>query len=173
MAVKLASAAAQYLADPTGFRRDWSFPTLLWETAEEEPEAESSTVTTHAARVVERPRAGDPLLLEVRKGSHALNAVAHGVTIGRTSNNDIVLFDPTVSRFHALLREDEKTHRWLLEDAESQNGTWVGELKLSPRSAVAVVDGAKLRFGAVQVTFLLPAGLVRMLDARLASARGG
>jgi hypothetical protein len=39
----------------------------------------------------------------VRRGS---KSVTHLVTVGRTSNNDIVISDISVSRFHAYLKQD-------------------------------------------------------------------
>ena len=164
---KLAVAVAQFLADPQGFRRQWTVPVLLWETAEASPVSDELTWSTHAGGMPQRPEVGDPLLLEVKKGKSALNALGFGITVGRTSNNDVVLFDNTVSRFHAVLSFDEKAGTWRVEDAESQNGTFVNDARLAPRTTVPLADGASLRFGAVSLRFLLPAGLVRLLEAKL------
>jgi hypothetical protein len=164
---KLAVAAAQFLADPQGFRRQWTVPALLWETADASGPSEELTWSTHAGGMPQRPEVGDPLLLEVKKGKSALNALGFGITVGRTSNNDVVLFDNTVSRFHAVLSFDEKAGTWRVEDAESQNGTFVNEARLAPRTTVPLTDGTSLRFGAVSLRFLMPEGLVRLLEAKL------
>ncbi len=167
MPTKLAVAAAQFLADPQGFRRQWTVPALLWETADASAPSEELTWSTHAGGMPQRPEVGDPLLLEVKKGKSALNALGFGITVGRTSNNDVVLFDNTVSRFHAVLSFDEKAGTWRVEDAESQNGTFVNDVRLAPRTTVPLTDGVSLRFGAVSLRFLLPEGLMRMLEAKL------
>jgi hypothetical protein len=163
---KLAVAAAQFLADPQGFRRQWTVPVLLWETADASEPSEELTWSTHAGGMPQRPEVGDPLLLEVKKGKSALNALGFGITVGRTSNNDVVLFDNTVSRFHAVLSFDEKSHSWRVEDAESQNGTFVRDARLLPRTPVALADDTALRFGGVNLRFLLPEGLTRFLEAK-------
>ena len=165
MAVKLAALAAQYISDPAGFRRQWTEPALLWEDASA-PADVSLTWSTHAGGTA-RPSAGDPIVIDVRKGKNALNALGFGITVGRTQNNDVWLDDATVSRFHAVLSKDEKTGTWRVEDAESQNGTFVAGTRLAPRQPAALTDGVSLRFGAVNVYFLLPAGLERYLQQRI------
>ncbi|MBF5045893.1 FHA domain-containing protein [Aggregicoccus sp. 17bor-14] len=167
MPTKLAVAAAQFLADPQGFRRQWTVPALLWETADAAGPGEELTWSTHAGGLPQRPEVGDPLLLEVQKGKSALNALGFGITVGRTANNDVVLYDATVSRFHAVLSKDERTGGWRVEDAESQNGTFVREVRLAPRTTTPLEDGTPLRFGAVSLLFLTPEGLVRHLERKL------
>jgi hypothetical protein len=165
--IKLVAAAAQFLADPQGFRAQWTAPALLWETADASGPSEELTWSTHAGGLPQRPEVGDPLLLEVKKGKSALNALGFGITVGRTANNDVVLYDSTVSRFHAVLSKDEKTGGWRVEDAESQNGTFVRDVKLAPRTTVPLTDGTPLRFGAVSLVFLTPEGLVRLLESKM------
>jgi hypothetical protein len=169
--IKLAVAAAQFLADPKGFRQRWAVPALLWETADAAGPSEELTWSTHAGGLPQRPEVGDPLLLEVQKGKSALNALGFGITVGRTSNNDVVLYDATVSRFHAVLSRDERTGIWRVEDAESQNGTFVNEVRLAPRTTTTLADGASVRFGAVSLRFLSPEGLVRLLEAKMQGAK--
>lgn len=165
MAVKLAALAAQYISDPAGFHRMWTEPVLLWEDASAPSDA-SLTWSTHAGAPV-RPSAADPLVVEVRKGKSALNALGFGITVGRTQNNDVWLDDATVSRFHAVFSKDEKTGTWRVEDAESQNGTFVAGVRLAPRQPAPLADGVALRFGAVSVYFLFPPGLERYLKQRI------
>ena len=45
------------------------------------------------------------------------------VSVGRTPNNDVQFLDPSISRFHAYLRESQG--RWTVQDAGSANGTEV------------------------------------------------
>src|SRR5262245_52871916 len=59
-------------------------------------------------------------LLHKREGANPFAAM---VTIGRASNNDVVLEDPGVSKFHAYVRASGA--EWLITDAGSLNGTFV------------------------------------------------
>jgi hypothetical protein len=51
------------------------------------------------------------------------------VKIGKASDNDFVINDPQVSRYHALLTQDED-HDLLLEDLGSTNGTFVNNFQI-------------------------------------------
>jgi hypothetical protein len=66
-------------------------------------------------------------------------------TIGRDSGCDMVLPDPTVSRWHAGLRRESSG--WLLDDLGSTNGTLVNGWRV--RAWVPVRDGDLVSFGAV------------------------
>ncbi|MFP2931597.1 FHA domain-containing protein [Pyxidicoccus sp. 3LG] len=96
------------------------------------------------------------------------NAFGRGITVGRTGNNDVVLDDGSVSRFHAWFGREEGQEGFLLTDAGSKNGSWVGGARLTPRKPVAVEDGARLRFGQVEVAFYTASSFVRMLAVRMA-----
>lgn len=95
------------------------------------------------------------------------NAFGRGITVGRTGNNDVVLDDGSVSRFHAWFSREEGQAGLLLTDAGSKNGSWVGGVRLTPRRAVPVEDGARLRFGQVEVVFYTASGFARMLAVRM------
>ena len=54
------------------------------------------------------------------------------IRIGKASDNDFVVNDPHVSRYHAkLIREEGGC--WLLEDLGSTNGTFVNGVKMTNR----------------------------------------
>ena len=75
------------------------------------------------------------------------------ITVGRTANNDLVLPDVSVSKFHAFFRglPGGKGHE--LVDAGSKNGTWVVSQELAPRGdGLPVKLGDRLRFGRVEFT---------------------
>lgn len=72
------------------------------------------------------------------------------ITIGRTSNNDVVIAHPSVSRLHAYVRHADG---WLVADAGSKNGSWLGEGRLEPRRETALSPAAVLRLGDVVVAF--------------------
>ena len=82
------------------------------------------------------------------------------ITIGRTNNNDVVISDPSVSRLHAYVR---RTEGWLVADAGSKNGSWLGSVTLEPRRETALPPGAVVRFGDVRMTFFRSEDLFDLL----------
>jgi len=74
-------------------------------------------------------------------------AVCSTATIGRDTDNDIVLESTTVSRCHALLLRD--ADELLLLDLESTNGTLVNGMPAQPDRLVRLADGDSIRFGQV------------------------
>jgi pSer/pThr/pTyr-binding forkhead associated (FHA) protein len=74
-------------------------------------------------------------------------AVADTLTIGRDSENDVVLESLTVSRCHALLLPDAAGLR--LVDLESTNGTLVNSVPVPADEPVRLADGDVIQFGQV------------------------
>jgi pSer/pThr/pTyr-binding forkhead associated (FHA) protein len=105
----------------------------------------------------------EPVVFSVVKNQE--NAFGRGITVGRTGNNDVVLDDGTVSRFHAWFQR-ETDGRFILTDAGSKNGSFVGGVRLTPRRPIPVSDGTRLRFGQVEVTFYLASGFTKVLARR-------
>ncbi len=66
------------------------------------------------------------------------------VRIGRALDNDVVLVDSRVSRYHAQLRWDGQ--RWQAWDLQSTNGTFVGQRRLEGEP-VALAPGTTLQLG--------------------------
>jgi hypothetical protein len=90
------------------------------------------------------------------------------ITVGRTRNNDIVLPDESVSKFHAFFRESRTVESepepgvLFLQDAGSRNGTQIeGRVVPVARQGdpASVGPGARIRFGLVELTFLDAGGL--------------
>ncbi len=93
--------------------------------------------------------------LQVSSGPDAGAEVASSaekLTIGSAPGNDLVLSDPTVSRFHAELVREPSGYR--LRDLESTNGTKVDHVRVGD---AYVVDGCTLVFGNTSVRFSLVA----------------
>jgi hypothetical protein len=79
----------------------------------------------------------------------------HLVTIGREKTHDIVIPDPSVSRFHAFAKQDE-SGAFLLQDAGSTNGTIVNGASVPARGAgppVRLKPGDTVRLGQLETTF--------------------
>ena len=127
---------------------------------EEEEQHHFRTLTTVPTPML---GVGEPIVFPVTKNQE--NAFGRGITVGRTGNNDVVLDDGTVSRFHAWFHR-EPDGRYVLTDAGSKNGSFVGGVRLTPRRPAPVPDGARLRFGQVEVTFYLASGFTKVLSRR-------
>jgi hypothetical protein len=78
------------------------------------------------------------------------------ITVGRTSNNDIVLADASVSKFHAYFEpQRSESNDLLLSDAASTNGTFVDEQRIAKDGpGVAVSLRSQIRFGKVSFALL-------------------
>ncbi len=90
------------------------------------------------------------------------------VTVGRTRNNDIVLPDVAMSKFHALFKEEDG--RFYVHDAGSRNGTFLDEAMVPDTKRgkpLEVKQGARIRFGAIELWFMRAAGLRDLLAKRL------
>lgn len=91
-----------------------------------------------------------PLVLPVKKVQATFPSM---ITFGRTDNNDIVLPDEQISKFHAFFRLVDDGVQ--LFDAGSRNGTFVGGHRLQPRAAgVRIPDGGRFSLGAIELQLL-------------------
>jgi len=82
-------------------------------------------------------------------------SAGHLLTVGRTSNNDVVIPDLSVSRFHAFVKQSEG--RFQIQDARSANGTTVNSSSVPAQGhgpAVDLKSGDSVRLGQVELTFL-------------------
>jgi hypothetical protein len=75
-------------------------------------------------------------------------------TIGRDAACDMVLPDPTISRWHAGLKREDSG--WMLDDLGSTNGTRLNGWRV--RAWVPVRDGDLVSFGAATYVFGRPGG---------------
>ena len=112
----------------------------------------------------------EPLVLQILKTLGSVNAFAMGVTVGRIDTNDIMLDDPTVSRFHAWF-DHERASGWGLVDASSIHGTWIGSVRVQPGLRTLIPDQTPIRFGGVEVVFLLARTLLERVLAGEATSR--
>ena len=85
------------------------------------------------------------------------------ITVGRATNNDIVLPLRTVSKMHAYFMGSSGP-AWKVTDQHSANGTFVAGLKLPGGSAANLTDNTHIAFGAdAQCRFLEPKGLWKLV----------
>lgn len=142
-------------------------PVLLYDppNSGETSESEEYQFRTQSGLEVPTVSGGDPLAIVVEKTKD--NAFQRRITIGRTGNNDIVLDDSSVSRFHAWLQVDEVSREWGLCDAGSRNGTDVAGGRIIAKVAAKLSNGTKVKIGAVELTFYSAEGFMKMLRKRL------
>ena len=88
------------------------------------------------------------VLFETDGRAQVYDLVKEEASIGRSTDNDIVLNDFSVSRRHAYLRRENGT--WVLCDNQSTNGIRVNDRQV-PRAPVA--DGDSAMIGAFQLRF--------------------
>ena len=75
----------------------------------------------------------------------ALEPQAGIVRLGRAADNDVVIANPRISRYHAQLRWVEPS--WLLYDLESTNGSWLDDEPVRGGRPRALEADSKLRLG--------------------------
>jgi pSer/pThr/pTyr-binding forkhead associated (FHA) protein len=150
----LSVVTSRFLTDEAEARRELVSPVLLVEV----PPAtgQEFVLGTLAGTAQAGPQSGEPLVFEVRKGDHKSNAFATGITVGRTENNDIVIHDNSISRFHAYFQQDPTSSGWMIVDAESRNGTWLDKMRLAPNKPTPLSDTSHVRFGDIEVVFYMP-----------------
>lgn len=167
MSSGLSQYARKLLIDEAALKRELDHPLLVLEAPPASKEDDLLFGTLTAPR--KRATAGDPLVYAVRKGTSPQNAFGIGVTVGRTENNDIIIPDNSVSRFHAYFLQEPKTKDWQLVDVGSSNGSWVGALKLAPSQPMVLTERTRLRFGFVEVLFLTAPVFFAYLREKMAS----
>ena len=75
------------------------------------------------------------------------------ISLGRHTDNDIVIPDSRASRHHA--RVTRGGDAFFLEDLASSNGTFVGDEQLSPGSRRELTDGDVIWIGSTRLIFRL------------------
>ena len=87
------------------------------------------------------PMPGSPFAAPVVKVQETFPSM---IMLGRTLNNDIVVGDTSISKFHAFFRVGPATIE--VADAGSRNGTFVGDQQLEPKQMQRLRPGDRVRF---------------------------
>jgi len=132
------------------------------ESAEGDDEDDDYQLRTQSGLSVPSIGGGEPMAVVIEKTKD--NAFQRRITIGRTANNDIVLDDASVSRFHAWL--EFLNEQWVICDAGSRNGSTVSGKKIAPRAPTTLSNGLPVRIGALQLTYYTAQGFLDMLHRR-------
>ncbi|MES1204644.1 MAG: FHA domain-containing protein [Pseudomonadota bacterium] len=75
------------------------------------------------------------------------------VRIGRRPDLEMELPFPSVSSLHARLFPGDLPGAWWVEDLDSMNGSWLDGHRLTPRHAVPLRAGQRLRIATVDIVF--------------------
>jgi pSer/pThr/pTyr-binding forkhead associated (FHA) protein len=119
-----------------------------------------STTTSQQSPVQRALGHADSFVIPIVKSDR--NAFTDMITVGRATNNDILLPVPSVSKLHGYFKRDGE--RWRYHDASAMNGTWVARRRLEPGEVVELTDGLELHFGPeVQTLWTTPEGLHAIL----------
>ncbi len=162
------SYVVRYLTQPEELKVQLHSPVLLFEPVGP-PDVEDSTSGEYRLRTSSGAGPGtrlspeEPVVMLVKKSKD--NAFQRGVTVGRTGNNDIVLDDPSVSRFHAWFQRDD-SDVWTLSDAGSKNGTILSGTRLLGKRPVVVPPQCAVQFGDVALTLFSVERFFLFLEAR-------
>jgi hypothetical protein len=125
-------------------------------------EMETTKRTSLVSRTPLRPGTlpGDDALVYTLRAPHE----GAGITVGRSRKNDIVIRDSSISGAHAIIRAAGGA--WTVADVGSSNGTYVEDHPAATKESHAWTEltaGARVRLGAVSMTFLDAAELVRLV----------
>jgi predicted component of type VI protein secretion system len=77
----------------------------------------------------------------------AMPLTPRGITIGRGTDNNLILNYPITSRYHAQVTFDG--NYYYVADLNSGNGTFVDDVQLTPHEPVVWLPGMNLRIGEV------------------------
>ncbi|MGB7156578.1 MAG: FHA domain-containing protein [Tepidisphaeraceae bacterium] len=91
---------------------------------------------------------------EAAEGGASLDGT---LTVGRGTDNDVVLEHPTVSRHHAII--ERVASEYFINDLGSRNATRVNGRTVRERRPLA--SGDKIRFGQVRVMFIISSDAAR------------
>ena len=94
-------------------------------------------------------------VMEIKKRKNIANPDM--ITIGRSPENDIVLYNRLVSKYHAFLDLAASDEAIFLVDNYSTNGTFVNNIELSPTGNYQLAEGDEISFGPeTKVIFFSP-----------------
>ena len=90
--------------------------------------------------------------------------------IGRDPDNDVVISDPHVSSYHAVLSFDATQEAFILRDLVSSNGTKVSGQRIF--GAVRWQDGHTVAFGMIEATLVTSPAEIQKLKPKFKRVNG-
>jgi hypothetical protein len=124
---------------------------------------EDQHVLEQLSKGVKRKGALEARVMEIKKRKSITNPDM--ITIGRSPENDIVLYNRFVSKNHAYLDLGTSDEAIFLVDTESTNGTLVNNIELAPTGNYQLADGDEISFGPeTKVIYFSPKALQGLLS---------
>ena len=111
------------------------------------PSPDTGVLPTRDSRMAHRAIKGTPRLMcldGINRG-HRFEIPPRGLTIGRATDNDLIIIDWSVSAHHAWIGVVDDGI--MLRDYQSLNGTFLNADMNSPVSEAALADGDTISFG--------------------------
>lgn len=84
------------------------------------------------------------------------------ITVGRASIHDIIIKEPTISKFHAYFQVDEEQNYYLV-DNDSTNGTKLNDKDIASNNFILLKDSDKITFSNINFMFYKPSTLYEIL----------
>lgn len=88
------------------------------------------------------------LVYRIGDEEHTFELKSELISIGRMEGNDLILFDPTISRKHCLIEKSDVGY--FLKDLNSRNGVYVNNEKIQER---LLKDGDELKVGSFPLLY--------------------
>jgi pSer/pThr/pTyr-binding forkhead associated (FHA) protein len=110
----------------------------------------------------------DPEALVVLVSKTTRNAFTHMVTIGRASDNDIVVADKTLSKVHGWFLPPSQAsgdkESWCYVDNNSTNGTKINKHQILPQRPAHLNYGDEFVMGDLRLLFLSKENILDLVD---------
>lgn len=116
------------------------------------------------AALASRVRGSRYFVVPLRKRASVDALSMERISVGRARNKDIVLRDPSVSKFHGWFTMDEY-RAFQFADAGSKNGTTINGKRLDARQPLPLNPGDNVVFGSVEGLLCPPDILWKALNA--------
>jgi hypothetical protein len=99
---------------------------------------------------------------EIKKRNYEVNS--EKITMGRSSDNDIICNEKNISRLHAYFYMDYADKKCYLIDAGSSNGTSLNKKHLTPNQTYELFDGDQISLGPLtKLTYYSSEGFYKLL----------
>jgi hypothetical protein len=149
------------------------FPVLLWPQGKDWTEDTTLQFETYSGEFNnEKPteipaenesQVNETLVMEVRK--RVSSSPTNMICVGRATNNDLVLYNSTVSKLHAYFVKTAGADTLEIVDANSTNGTRVNRKRLTPYQVHPLSNRDHIQFGPyIQAMYLTARGFYELLQ---------
>lgn len=155
--------------DPEAFNSKFKEPFLLLEVGFDEKTDAFQTLNgtknpERATEPIRKASAVSMYSLVVPLVKTDRNSFQNMVTVGRATNNDVIVSHPSVSKFHSYFRVDPASGSATITEAGSSYGTLLDNRPLAKNEATPLKSGAVILFAhSVKATFFTAADLYGLL----------